>query len=173
MKKGGPDRSYHYLPLFSHLHLHATSYTVLTTPPPQHQTHATHEPTYTRIFVRETKNTDTLSDGLSLGRSNSICSLKMNKLLVFTTVLVAVLASTSAIHSSVEDNILLPGTGKNSVKARMAATGSTDGDASAKEVMDELKPAHAYELTGTCEKALARGKYEFCYDGKHNTVKWG
>ena len=63
----------------------------------------------------------------------------MNKLLIFITFLVAALATTNAIHSTAKDNIILPGTGSNTIqKTRMAATGSNDGDANAKQVMDEL-----------------------------------
>ena len=63
----------------------------------------------------------------------------MNKLLIFITFLVAALATTNAIHSTAKDNIMLPGTGSNTIqKTRMAATGSNDGDANAKQVMDEL-----------------------------------
>ena len=63
----------------------------------------------------------------------------MNKLLIFITFLVAALATTNAIHSTAKDNIILPGTGSNTIqKTRMAATGSNDGDANAKQVMEEL-----------------------------------
>ena len=63
----------------------------------------------------------------------------MNKLLIFITFLVAALATTNAIHSTAKDNIMLPGTGSNTIqKTRMAATGSNDGDANAKQVMEEF-----------------------------------
>ena len=62
----------------------------------------------------------------------------MNKLLIFTTLLVAVFANTHAIHSTASDNIMLPGTGSNNiVKTRMSATGSNNGDATAKQVMEQ------------------------------------
>jgi len=79
----------------------------------------------------------------------------MNKLLIFTTLLVAVFANTHAIHSTASDNIMLPGTGSNNiVKTRMSATGSNNGDATAKQVMDELTTQNKRNRRDDVEKDL-------------------